>query len=297
VNDSNGAATAAVQGPNNKFYAFGQRTDSSWVGPITVGKTGIAYSDPALYINQSDGTATVVAQGPNNSLYGYGQRIDGSWVGPNQVGTGKTGIVYSAPAIAMNPVTGLGEAVAEGPKNSLYYYWQKSDGSWMGPLGILGGIPNIAYSTPSMAISSDGSATLLVQGPNNSMTAIGQRSDGSWVGPLAVNSGRTGYVYSAPSLALINSNGLAEAVAEGPKNSLYYYWQNSDGSWSGPWGMIGGNPNLDYSVPSFDLSNLDATATLLFEGQNNSLQFIGQRNDFSWVGPIGIAGGRTGIAY
>ena len=50
------------------------------------------------------------------------------------------------PSIAFNPSTGLATAVAEGPSNSLYAYWQNSvNGQWSGPLGIDGGKAGIAY--------------------------------------------------------------------------------------------------------------------------------------------------------
>ena len=53
--------------------------------------------------------------------------------------------MYSAPAIGINPSTGLATVVAEGSRNSLYAYWQNGNGTWGGPIGIDGGNLNIAY--------------------------------------------------------------------------------------------------------------------------------------------------------
>jgi hypothetical protein len=162
-----------------------------------------------------------------------------------QLVTAWAGIGYSPPSVAINPLTGL--AVAVGPSNSLYAYWQDSNGQWSGPLGIDGGNPHIAYSAPSVAVNlSTGLEVAVAEGPSNSLYAFWQKSDGSWAGPLGIDGGRAGIGYSPPSVAINPLTGLAVAVAEGPSNSLYAYWQDSNGQWSGPLGIDGGAPGIAY---------------------------------------------------
>ena len=300
INPSSGLATAVAEGPSNSLYAYWQKPGGSWLGPLGIdgGKPGIAYSAPSIAINPSSGLATAVAEGPSNSLYAYWQKPGGSWLGPLGIDGGKPGIAYSAPSIAINPSSGLATAVAEGPSNSLYAYWQKPGGSWLGPLGIDGGKPGIAYSAPSIAINpSSGLATAVAEGPSNSLYAYWQKPGGSWLGPLGIDGGKPGIAYSAPSIAINPSSGLATAVAEGPSNSLYAYWQKPGGSWLGPLGIDGGKPGIAYSAPSIAINPSSGLATAVAEGPSNSLYAYWQKPGGSWLGPLGIDGGKPGIAY
>lgn len=76
--------------------------------------------------------------GPDGLAFDGGVRY---WSGGGSGGT-KPG---AGPSIAINPATGLAYAVTEGPNNSLYAYWENSNGQWTGPLGIDGGKAGIAY--------------------------------------------------------------------------------------------------------------------------------------------------------
>jgi hypothetical protein len=167
---------------------------------------------------------------------------------PTKGGSGSSPAPGGAgPSVAVNPSTGLAVAVAEGPSNSLYAYSQNANGQWSGPVGIDGGNPRIAYSAPSVAVDpSTGLAVAVAEGPSNSLYAYWQNGNGSWSGPLGIDGGRAGIGYSPPSVAVNPSDGLAVAVAEGPSNSLYAYWQNANGQWSGPVGIDGGAPGIAY---------------------------------------------------
>lgn len=257
---------------------------------------------PAIAMNQSTGLATAVAVGPNNSLYAYWQdAVDGQWSGPLGIDGGAAGIAYSKPAVAINPQTGLATAVVEGPNHSLYAYWQDSiDGPWTGPFGIDGGAPGIAYSAPSIAFNpTTGLATVAAEGPNNSLYAYWQNSvDGSWSGPLGLDNGAGGIAYSAPSIAFNAATQTATAVARGPNNSLYAYWQDGlNGQWSGPLGLDGGSGGIAYSAPSIDIDQTTGKATAVAEGPGGSLYgYLQNTVNGQWTGPIGIAGGAGGIA-
>lgn len=243
VNNSNGQATVLAQGPSNSLYYYWQ-SGGNWYGPggINGGSGAICYSKPAITINQNTGLATAAAQGPSNSLYVYWQSFGGTWNGPLQIAGSNT--TYSAPAIGVNPSNGSVNIIVQGPSNTLYVYWS-SGGSWYGPLGINGGATNLGFSNPGLAVKpSNNMATAVAVGPSNSLYAYWQNSDGSWPGPLGINGGSTNMAYSSPTIAFNPNNGIAGAVAVGPSHSLYYYWQNSNGSWNGPLGIAG--PNTAY---------------------------------------------------
>ncbi|HEX8753211.1 MAG TPA: CHAP domain-containing protein [Solirubrobacterales bacterium] len=79
-----------------------------------------------------------VGSGPPSGSGGTGETPEGGGGAPG-------GTPGKGPSIAINPSNGLATAVAEGPSNSLYAYWQTAGGSWTGPLGIDGGKAGIAY--------------------------------------------------------------------------------------------------------------------------------------------------------
>ncbi len=142
-----GQAIAMADGPSGSLTAYTQTPGQPWSGPIRIdgGAHGIAFSAPAVGVAKAMGLAYALAVGTSRSLFAYWQNGAGQWQGPGGVDHQQTGLAFSAPAMAENPVNGLLLALAVGPDNSLYVYWQDSKGNWVGPLGIDQGIGCIAY--------------------------------------------------------------------------------------------------------------------------------------------------------
>jgi surface antigen len=238
---SNGLPVVLAEGPSNSLYAYWENSNGLWSGPLGVdgGRAGIAYSAPAM--SSQYGLPAAVAVGPSNSLYAYWQNSNGSWSGPLGVDGGHGGIAYSAPAEAENPSSKLPTVLADGPSDSLYAYWENSNGQWSGPLGVGGGHGGIAYSEPAIAYNgTTGLPVALAVGASNSLYTYWQNSNGQWVGPGALDNSTPGIAYSPPAETANARTGLPFALVVGPSNSLYAYWQNSNGQWSGPLGVDGG---------------------------------------------------------
>src|ERR1700683_3039572 len=185
-----------------------------------------------------------------------------------QIGHGSGPVVYATPttgtcpaseqlmlppAIAVNPKTGLAVAAAVGPADSLYVYWQSQNGVWNGPYGLDGGAPGIAYSSPAIAIDpSTGLPVVMAVGPSNSMYAYWQNADASWSGPYGLAGGHAGIALFSPAIGYNSATGLITALAEGPSGSLYAYWRNSAGQWSGPGGVDNQRLGMTYSDQAID---------------------------------------------
>ena len=299
-NPNTNLATAVAEGPGHSLYAYWQDATGTWNGPIGIdnGQGGIAFSEPAMSFDPNTDATTVVAQGPDNSLYAYFQDPSGAWNGPIGIDAGRAGIAFSDPAISFNANTSSTDVVAVGPDNSLYAYWQDATGAWNGPIGIDGGRGGIAYSTPAMASNpSTAEPTVVAQGPDNSLYAYWQDASGNWNGPLGIDGGRGGIAYSTPVIAFDPSSAEPTVVAQGPDNSLYSYWQDATGTWDGPLGVDGGSGSITYSAPAIAFNPNSATPTVVAEGPDDSLYDYWQVPSGTWYGPLGIDGGRGGIAY
>jgi hypothetical protein len=247
--DAAGEPLIMVQGPSNTLYGFWEDRSSQWLGPYAMGggRQGLAYSASSVGTNGSS-QPVVATDGPSDSLYVYWQERSGYWDGPLGLDNGNPGIAYSAAALAVSP-GGLPTVVADGPSNSLYVYWQTTaNGAWTGPLGIDNGDPNIAFSAPSFAYSGQMSRLeALAVGKNNSLYTYWQPvAHGSWLGPAALDNSHTGIAYSTPAEGVNARTGAAFAVDIGPANSLYFYWQLSNGIWQGPLGIDNGACGIAY---------------------------------------------------
>ena len=130
---------------------------------------------------------------------------------------------FSAPSLA---VVGNSVAIAaQGPNNSLMFYWHKIGTSHWNPEQVAGA--NTTFSAPSLAKIGNASA-IAAQGPTNSLMFNWQKIDTTqWNSEQVAGRGTT---FSAPSLAQV---GNASAItAQGPKDQLMFYWQTID---TAPW--------------------------------------------------------------
>jgi hypothetical protein len=246
--DAAGEPLIMIQGPSNTLYAYWENSSNQWLGPEALGggRQNLAYSASSVGTN-GNSQPVAATDGPNDSLYVYWQEQSGYWDGPLGLDNGSPGIAFSAAALAVSP-RGLPTVVADGPSNSLYVYWQTtSNGPWTGPLGIDHGNPNIAFSAASLAYNGQtGLPVALAVGKSHSLYTYWQTSNGSWLGPGALDNSRTGIAYSTPAETVNAVSGLPFALAIGPANSLYVYWQESNGHWQGPLGIDNGACGIAY---------------------------------------------------
>ncbi len=238
-NSATGLITALAEGPSATLYAYWRNAAGQWSGPGGVDnqRPGIAYSAPAIAETPAD-RPVAVADGPSDSLYSYWQDNSQLWVGPLGVDAGSPSIATSAGSLAIAPSSGQRIALADGPADRLYAYTQTPGQQWSAPIRIDGGAAGIAFSAPAVGVAAaTGRAYALAVGTSRSLFAYWQNGAGQWQGPGGVDHQQTGLAYSAPAMAEDPLSGLLVALAVGPSNSLYVYWQDQQGNWVGPLGI------------------------------------------------------------
>jgi CHAP domain-containing protein len=300
VNPLTGLPMVAAEGPSNSLYVYWENANAQWSGPLGIdhGDPNIAFSQPSLAVSPTTGLAVILAVGPSNTLYTYWQNSTGGWLGPGGLDHQSAGIAYSAPSMVMNPSTGLPDASALGPSDSLHAYWQNANAWWQGPLGIDNGRAGIGYSAPSEALNPQTLLpTVLAEGPQHSLYVYWQQSNGQWTGPLGVGNGSANIAYSQPSFGFDNVTGLPVALAVGRSNSLYTYWQQSNGQWVGPAALDNSATGLAYSAPSLAVNPRTGLPFALAVGPSNSLYAYWQNASGKWSGPLGVDNGIGCIAY
>ena len=124
--------------------------------PVTVHMTGSAQAIATLPANNTSSTEsytfTVTATGPYGGQARSSVRV--------------TEPPFSAPSLVMQG-TSSPDIAAEGPNNSLvYYWWDGSTGSFQS-ITVAGA--NTTYSTPSMVMQGTSSPDIAAEGPNNSL--------------------------------------------------------------------------------------------------------------------------------
>jgi hypothetical protein len=317
ISPTNKSVNVAARGPNNSLMFYWE-TGGSWYGPLGLGGPNTTFSAPSIAA-EPNGNFDIAVEGPGNSMYFYWD-ASGTWYGP--LGIGAAGSTYSAPSMVVDADGHLALA-AQGPSNTLYTYWNLS-GTWYGPLGI-GGV-NTAHSAPNLSVESCGSGCHYLYayavGPNNDMREWDRSNTNPWAGPRewsndgtaystasayygmstfegvnhslvwsdgydqAVQIATAGRVYSAPSLTgLITEERL---TAQGPSNSLYFWFGGSGGGgWSGP-AQVGG-PGTTFSAPSMAEETPGGNIDLAVQGPNNSIYFYWNLGG-PWYGPLQVAG-------
>jgi hypothetical protein len=138
------------------------------------------------------------------------------------------GTTFSAPSIAVRS-SGEADIVAEGASNSLMYYYAWPGTAWS-RAQIAGS--GTTFSAPSIAVRSSGEADIVAEGASNSLMYYYAWPGTAWSRAQIAGSGFiTGTTFSAPSIA-VRSTGEADIVAEGPNNSLMYYFAFPGTAWT-----------------------------------------------------------------
>jgi hypothetical protein len=269
----------AVQGPNNSLdFWWNSDGDSEWHRSVIAGP-GTAYSTPAICrgFDLFVGGTIVAVLGPKHHLHVF-WNIDGdpTWH-PLQVTVAP---VHSAPSIAYG-----GSSIAVlflGEKGSLHF----AAGS-VGSGAILEEIgkdtaPLGASSPPALTFNGNGWLQVAVQGLDQSL-------DYYWMPSLNLASPTWNLsqiagpesAYSAPAMA--RTGGATVVAAQGPNNSLSFYW-NKDGDTTWNSSIIAG-PESAYSAPA--LARADGATVVAARGPNDTLNFYWNKDgDSTWNSSI-----------
>ncbi len=163
---------------------------------------------------------------------------------------------------AIDSTSGNTYIAAQGPGNSLYFYWNLA-GTWYGPLMV--GAHGSTFSGPSLAIDSNHNVVIAARGPGNSIWFYWNVT-GTWHGPLQIL--RAGSAISTPSLAL-DQDGNLDVAVQSPGQITSFVW-GVKGTWYGPATL--GSAGMSRSAPSVS-AGIDTTHRLYIatQGPNNSL--------------------------
>ena len=232
------------------------------------------YTSTSTQTGDSSQSASTTIYGPAfgytgpTDVYVYWDTVFSSFMfsftsGPVPQPSPQPASTYSAPSVTQ--VSNNTVIAAQGPNNSLQFYWQPvGSGQWNPETP---GGPGTAYSVPSVARVSN-NTVIAVQGPNNSLQFYWQPvGSGQW---NPETPGGPGSAYSVPSVAQVGNNTVI--AVQGPNNSLQFYWQPVG---SGQWNPeTPGGPGSAYSAPS--VAQVGNNTVIAVQGPNNSLQFYWQ---------------------
>ena len=125
------------------------------------------------------------------------------------------------------------DIAAQGPNNSLLFYWAVNGTSTWHTVTVAGA--GTTFSAPSMAVDG-GSVIIAAQGPNNSLMFYWTFDPASSWNPEPVAGAAT--TFSAPSVATDNHS--VDIVAQGPGGTMYsYYAVNGSSTWATQ--LVGGS--------------------------------------------------------
>jgi kumamolisin len=124
------------------------------------------------------------------------------------VGGTVIGNVNSGPPVTFDEWVWSNVGFAQGPNNSLVYYWATPGSNWSGDLVAGNGT---TFSAPFVFVRSNGEADIVAQGPNDSLMYYWAASGSNWSSVQVAGNGTT---FSAPCV-VVRSGGEADIVAMG----------------------------------------------------------------------------------
>jgi hypothetical protein len=217
----------------------------------------------AAIAKRANGEVDIVYQSTKNSLvYDYMEPPGYLFNLPGHIVTiAGPGSALSAPAIAVRE-DGEADIVAEGPDNSLFYYYATPGSVWV--IYRIAG-PGTTFSAPAIVVRSDGEADVVAQGPNNSLLYYHATPGSPWHVDKIAGPGTT---FSAPAI-VVRSDNEADVVARGPNNSLLYYHATPGSQWYAD--TVAGI-HTTFSAPAIAVRS-DGEADLVAVGPVNSLRY------------------------
>jgi len=230
-------------GPSNHlfeaWYAGGY-----WRGPIdltgVLGPAAILQSAPSVAVTPDGSTQTVFWQGPASHLF-EAWWAGGRWNGPIDVtaaALGPTGVLASAPSVAITPDGATQTVFWEGPGGHLYEAWWAA-ARWNGPADWTRNAfrgTGLLQSAPSATVTPDGSQQLVFwAGPGGHLYEAWWAA-ARWNGPVDFTAsafGGAAPLASSPS-AVVLPNGSQQLVFwTGSGGHLFQAWW-AGGRWNGP---------------------------------------------------------------
>jgi hypothetical protein len=136
---------------------------------------------------------------------------------------------------------GEADIVAQGPGQSLMYYWAKPGTGWSSAQ-VAG--PGTTGYAPSIFVRPDGEADIVAQGPGDSLMYYWAWPGFGWSSAQIAGPGTT---FSAPSI-FVRPDGEADIVASGASGSLLYYWATPGSAWKSA--QIAGTGTVGNQTPS-----------------------------------------------
>ena len=245
----------------------------------------------------ANGADTLLASGAGTITYQCSQGLTVANTFPAGVAGGGTaessnatyGALASGPSSSIvqtfGHTAGSSCVVAQGPGESLEFYWQQIGDSGWNPETVAG--PGTTFAAPSIAFSEIAVAVwIAAQGPGNSLDFYWQGiGSPKWNPGTVAGAGTT---FSAPSIAQIGDS-VCIAV-QGPDNSLQFYWQTIGTPKWHQETVVGAGTTL--SAPS--IAQVGNSACIVVQGPDNSLQFYWQTiNTAQWHQETVVGAGTT----
>jgi hypothetical protein len=181
------------------------------------------------------------------------------------------GTTYSAPAVAANG--GGANVVAEGPRNTLDFYWNLN-GTPAWHRQLVAGV-STTYSAPAIT-GNDGSANVVAEGPGSTLDFYWQQNGTTRWHPETIPGADA---VSAPSITTYtdeDGQDWAGVVAQGPLDSLLNYVNaNGSGIWlpqvvSDFFFAAGSAPTVTNNNGSENIAAFGASGNLLFYGPGSN---------------------------
>lgn len=273
-----------------------------WHGPIDLtgqlGPSAILQSSPSVAVTPDGSTQTVFWQGPANHLY-EAWWAGARWNGPIDVtagALGPSGVLVSAPSVAMTPDGSTQAVFWEGPGSHLYEAWF-AGGRWNGPADwtarAFGGAGQMT-SAPSATDTPDGSSQLVFwAGPGGHLYEAWW-AGARWNGPVDFTASAFGGadpLASAPSATVLPDGSQQLVFWTGAGGHLFQAWW-AGGRWNGPadWttSAFGGIGTLT-SAPSATVLPNGSQQLVFWQGASQTLWegwYAGR-----WYGPADLSGG------
>src|ERR1700691_1035153 len=233
----NGNSTIiAAEGPSNSLDFYWAYNGTGTWGPEQVAGAGTTYSAPSIAANTDGNGVNIAAEGPSNSLDFY-WAINGTATWHPEVISGADS-VGGAPAISAhdNGVTIV--ALHYGRYESPAWWATNGSSTWTPsampdgddtPSSIVSypGIPANPPRYPGKAGGVD-DVTAELSGYMGVSSSVG--GSGTWTSTQVINGGLSDPDKTASNPSITVNNGSVNIAVEGESGDLWFYWEDSSGS-------------------------------------------------------------------
>ena len=274
-----------------------------WHGPAdltsVLGPSAILQSAPSVAVTPDGSTQTVFWQGPGSHLF-EAWWAGARWNGPIDVtaaALGPSGVLASAPSVAMTPDGSTQTVFWEGPGGHLYEAWW-AGARWNGPAdwtarAFRGAAPLV--SAPSATVMPDGSQQLVFwQGAAGHLYEAWWAA-ARWNGPVDFTASAfrgAAPLASSPSATVLPDGSQQLVFWTGAGGHLFQAWW-AGGRWNGPvdWtGSAFGGAGALTSPPSATVLPDGSQQLVFWQGAGATL-WEGWYAGGAWHGPVNFSAG------